>query len=69
MKLVPERAKFYETLALGNSSEDMERFVAEFSPILEENHKYLVSKYCITTMSTLVFCNVVIWYFECHFTE
>jgi len=43
MKLVPERSKFYETLALGNSSADMERFVAEFSPILEENHKFLVS--------------------------
>lgn len=73
MKLVPERAKFYETLALGNSSEDMERFVAEFSPILEENHKYLVSKYCIGTMFTLVFRNVAIWslswFFECHFTE
>lgn len=43
MKLVPERTKFYETLALGNSTVDMERFVAEFSPILEENHKFLKS--------------------------
>jgi hypothetical protein len=45
MKLVPERTKFYETLALGNSTADMERFVAEFSPILEENHKFLVSSF------------------------
>ncbi|KAG0626811.1 hypothetical protein M758_2G153500 [Ceratodon purpureus] len=43
MKLVPERSKFYETLALGNSTADMERFVTEFSPILEENHKFLKS--------------------------
>jgi len=43
MKLTPERSKFYETLALGNSSADMERFVVEFSPILEENHNFLVS--------------------------
>lgn len=43
MKLVTDRAKFFETLALGNSSPDMERFVVEFSPILEENHKFLVS--------------------------
>lgn len=43
MKLVPERTKFYETVALGNSTADMERFVTEFSPILEENHKFLVS--------------------------
>ena len=43
MKLVPERTKFYETLALGNSAADMERFVTEFSPILEENHNFLVS--------------------------
>jgi len=43
LKLTPERSKFYETLALGNSSADIERFVAEFSPILEENHKFLQS--------------------------
>lgn len=72
MKLVPERTKFYETLALGNSSEDMERFVVEFSPILEENHKYLVSKklYCNHVLGLY---NAVIWstswYFKCHFTE
>lgn len=45
MKLVPERGTFYETLALANSTTDMERFVAEFSPFLEENHKFLVSSY------------------------
>lgn len=43
MKLVPERSKFYETLALGNSTADMERFVTEFSPILAENHEFLVN--------------------------
>ncbi|XP_024401436.1 glycolipid transfer protein 1 [Physcomitrium patens] len=43
MKLVPERSKFYETLALGNSTADMERFVTEFSPILAENHEFLKS--------------------------
>lgn len=43
MKLTPDRSRFYETLALGNSSADIERFVAEFSPILEENHKFLQS--------------------------
>jgi hypothetical protein len=43
MKLVPERGTFYETLALANSTTDMERFVAEFSPFLEENHKFLQS--------------------------
>ncbi len=43
MKLIPDRKKFLELLGSGNLDEDMQSFVSNFSPLLAENHAFLVS--------------------------
>lgn len=43
MKLVPDRKKFMDLLGGGNLNADMESFVSSFAPLLQENHKFLVS--------------------------
>ncbi|MQM00883.1 hypothetical protein Taro_033617 [Colocasia esculenta] len=44
MKLAPERKKFMEVIAgTGDVNADMKQFCATFYPLLQENHKFLVS--------------------------
>ncbi|GMH19929.1 hypothetical protein Nepgr_021770 [Nepenthes gracilis] len=44
MKLAPDRNKFMEVLGgAGNVKADIEKFLATFSPILQENHQFLAS--------------------------
>ncbi|KAJ4722743.1 glycolipid transfer protein 1 [Melia azedarach] len=44
MKLAPDRKKFMEVIGgSGDINADMEKFCATFSPLLEENHKFLAS--------------------------
>ncbi|XP_057957316.1 glycolipid transfer protein 1 [Malania oleifera] len=44
MKLAPERKKFMEVIGgKGDINADMEKFCTTFSPLLEENHKFLAS--------------------------
>lgn len=46
MKLAPDRKKFMEVIAgSGDVASDMEKFCKTFFPLLEENHKFLVSFY------------------------
>lgn len=43
MKLAPERKKFLEVISgAGDINADIQAFCANFSPFLEENHKFLV---------------------------
>lgn len=43
MKLAPDRKKFMEVIGgTGDVIADIEKFCSEFSPLLEENHKFLV---------------------------
>lgn len=44
MKLAPDRKKFMDIISgLGDINADIEKFCATFSPLLAENHKFLVS--------------------------
>ncbi|XP_076933899.1 glycolipid transfer protein 1-like [Bidens hawaiensis] len=44
MKLAPERNKFMDVVAgKGDIRSDIEKFCATFTPLLEENHKFLAS--------------------------
>ncbi|KAF5822056.1 putative glycolipid transfer protein [Helianthus annuus] len=44
MKLAPDRKKFMDVVAgNGDISSDIEKFCATFTPILQENHKFLAS--------------------------
>ncbi|CAM8977899.1 unnamed protein product [Rhodiola kirilowii] len=44
MKLAPERKKFLEVIGgTGDINADIQAFCANFSPLLEENHKFLAS--------------------------
>ncbi|KAJ0092680.1 hypothetical protein Patl1_25629 [Pistacia atlantica] len=44
MKLAPDRKKFMDVIGgSGDINADMEKFCANFSPFLEENHKFLAS--------------------------
>ncbi|EXC20582.1 Pleckstrin homology domain-containing family A member 8 [Morus notabilis] len=44
MKLAPERKKFMDVIAgSGDVLADIEKFCTTFSPLLEENHKFLAS--------------------------
>ncbi|XP_047335125.1 glycolipid transfer protein 1-like [Impatiens glandulifera] len=44
MKLAPDRKKFMDVIeGAGDVHLDMERFCSTFSPLLEENHKFLAS--------------------------
>uniref|UniRef100_A0A5B6ZHH9 Glycolipid transfer protein domain-containing protein n=1 Tax=Davidia involucrata TaxID=16924 RepID=A0A5B6ZHH9_DAVIN len=44
MKLAPDRKKFMDVLgSTGDINLDIEKFCTTFSPILEENHKFLAS--------------------------
>ncbi|KAJ9543225.1 hypothetical protein OSB04_022932 [Centaurea solstitialis] len=44
MKLAPERKKFMDVVAeKGDINSDIEKFCATFTPLLEENHKFLAS--------------------------
>ncbi|KAL5990519.1 Glycolipid transfer protein 1 [Asimina triloba] len=43
LKLAPDRKKFMDVIAgTGDVKADMEQFCANFAPLLEENHKFLV---------------------------
>ncbi|KAK3417283.1 hypothetical protein EUGRSUZ_H03025 [Eucalyptus grandis] len=43
MKLAPDRKKFMDVIGgSGDVNADMEKFCTSFSPLLEENHKFLV---------------------------
>ncbi|KAL5998735.1 Glycolipid transfer protein 1 [Asimina triloba] len=44
MKLAPDRKKFMEVIGgSGDINADIEKFCTTFSPLLEENHKFLAS--------------------------
>lgn len=44
MKLAPDRKKFMDVIGgSGDVNADMEKFCTSFSPLLEENHKFLAS--------------------------
>ncbi|KAF8015842.1 hypothetical protein BT93_H1401 [Corymbia citriodora subsp. variegata] len=44
MKLAPDRKKFMDVIGgSGDVNADMEKFCSTFSPLLEENHKFLAS--------------------------
>lgn len=44
MKLAPDRKKFMDVVGgTGDINVDMEKFCTDFSPFLEENHKFLAS--------------------------
>ncbi|KAF9605710.1 hypothetical protein IFM89_018053 [Coptis chinensis] len=44
MKLAPDRKKFMDVLGeTGDINADIEKFCATFTPLLEENHKFLAS--------------------------
>ncbi|CAI9107596.1 OLC1v1006987C2 [Oldenlandia corymbosa var. corymbosa] len=44
MKLAPDRQKFMDVIGgTGDVVADMEKFCSTFSPLLEENHKFLAS--------------------------
>lgn len=44
MKLAPERTKFMNSIGVNDEvGLEIKKFCATFSPILEENHKFLVS--------------------------
>ncbi|KAL3531211.1 hypothetical protein ACH5RR_010533 [Cinchona calisaya] len=44
MKLAPDRKKFMDVIGgTGDANADIEKFCATFSPLLEENHKFLAS--------------------------
>jgi len=45
MKLAPDRKKFMEVIQGpgGDVSSDIQKFCTDFSPLLEENHKFLVN--------------------------
>lgn len=43
MKLAPDRKKFMDVIGgSGDVMADIEKFCTTFSPLLEENHKFLV---------------------------
>jgi hypothetical protein len=43
MKLAPDRKKFMDVIGgTGDIYADIEKFCTTFSPLLEENHKFLV---------------------------
>lgn len=47
MKLAPDRKKFMDVISGSNDIKaDMEAFCTNFSPFLEENHKFLVCPVC-----------------------
>jgi len=45
MKLAPDRKKFMEVIqgSGGDATADIQKFCTDFSPLLEENHKFLVN--------------------------
>ncbi|PKA60594.1 hypothetical protein AXF42_Ash019487 [Apostasia shenzhenica] len=45
LKIIPDRKRFLETIACGSDdiNADIQRFCSAFSPLLEANHKFLVS--------------------------
>lgn len=44
MKLAPDRKKFMDVICgTGDINADIEKFCTNFTPLLEENHKFLVS--------------------------
>jgi len=47
MKLAPDRKKFMDVVCgNGDINADIEKFCATFTPILQENHKFLVRSSC-----------------------
>lgn len=59
MKLAPDRKKFMDVICgTGDINADIEKFCTNFTPLLEENHKFLVSNFLLlyfTTMDNLMF--------------
>lgn len=54
MKLAPDRKKFMEVLGgSGDIYADIEKFCMSFSPLLEENHKFLVR--CLVKLQNCCF--------------
>ena len=52
MKLAPDRMKFMEVIGgTGNINLDIEKFCTNFSPLLEENHKFLVRSLSLSLSS------------------
>lgn len=43
MKLAPDRSKFMEVLGGDAVKSDIEQFLTTFTPLLQQNHKFLVS--------------------------
>lgn len=53
MKLAPDRKKFMDVIGgNGDIMADIEKFCTTFSPLLQENHKFLVS--CFILLQNLV---------------
>jgi hypothetical protein len=43
MRFIPNRESFFANLGTGDLTGDIDRFIADFSPLLAENHEFLVS--------------------------
>ena len=53
MKLAPDRKKFMEVVGgTGDINADIEKFCTDFSPLLEENHKFLVNSWTTTSIAS-----------------
>ena len=51
MKLAPDRKKFMDVIGgSGDVMADMEKFCTTFSPLLEENHKFLVRFHVLSNL-------------------
>lgn len=48
MKFAPDRKKFMDVIGgTGDINADIEKFCTNFSPLLEENHKFLVRTFVV----------------------
>jgi hypothetical protein len=43
MRFIPNRESFFANLGTRDLTGDIDRFIADFSPLLAENHEFLVS--------------------------
>jgi len=63
MKLAPDRKKFMEVIqgTGGDISADIHKFCADFSPLLEENHKFLVHvlDFSLAILSIIIFTSML----------
>jgi hypothetical protein len=66
MKLAPDRKKFMEVIGgTGDINADIEKFCTAFSPLLVQNHKFLVRSQVIydlidnhLTLLTMLICDI-----------